>query len=324
MTNPSGSPSDRPDRFVDEVFRTDDVEAASAFMRRVDPRVEIRATGDGFHFEHVTRGMPEASFSRITIAARMTTAIELRRTAAFGFVLAGGVAARSRGETVDASRPFLLRPGSAEAVSERLDVLVVNLDERALAARIALRLGIDEVSLDFTGTAPVSEGMLAHWARTARYAWRGVIQVDELMRNPLVRTATLEAVAEAALAAFPIVAVPLSAAPSANALSAAMERGRRFIEDHAHQPITVAHIAEEARLSVRALQSGFQRAFGTTPLAYVRRVRLHEARRALLSADAAVESVADIAREWGFGNLGRFAGDYRELFGENPGHTLRR
>jgi len=35
-------------------------------------------------------------------------------------------------------------------------------------------------------------------------------------------------------------------------------------------------------------------------------------------------TVKDAAREWAFGNLGRFAAEHAARFGEKPGETLRR
>jgi transcriptional regulator GlxA family with amidase domain len=48
------------------------------------------------------------------------------------------------------------------------------------------------------------------------------------------------------------------------------------------------------------------------------------ARSALLRADPATTSVAEIARKHQFLELGRFAVTYRTIFGEMPSTTLRR
>jgi AraC family transcriptional regulator, ethanolamine operon transcriptional activator len=55
----------------------------------------------------------------------------------------------------------------------------------------------------------------------------------------------------------------------------------------------------------------------------VKSVRLTAARRALQDPSATT-SVTDVALQRGFFHLGRFAHDYRELFGESPSETLRR
>lgn len=36
------------------------------------------------------------------------------------------------------------------------------------------------------------------------------------------------------------------------------------------------------------------------------------------------KSVAEVATRWGFGNLGRFAADYRRMFGTAPSEDLHR
>jgi transcriptional regulator GlxA family with amidase domain len=47
------------------------------------------------------------------------------------------------------------------------------------------------------------------------------------------------------------------------------------------------------------------------------------ARRALRQADPALTRVTDIATEFGFLELGRFAVKYHQIFGETPSATLR-
>ena len=80
-----------------------------------------------------------------------------------------------------------------------------------------------------------------------------------------------------------------------------------IIEEEAHLPLTVASIAARSHVSVRSLQQGFRRHMGTSPIAYLREVRLRQAHQSLLESDPSTTSVASVAYHWGFTNLGRFA-----------------
>lgn len=94
-----------------------------------------------------------------------------------------------------------------------------------------------------------------------------------------------------------------------------------FIHAHAQHSISVEDIAAAARTSVRTLQAGFAAFRATTPMAYLRQVRLEGVRAELLqSADA---SIAEVAGRWRFTHLGLFARAYREAFGELPSQTRR-
>jgi len=75
-------------------------------------------------------------------------------------------------------------------------------------------------------------------------------------------------------------------------------------------------------VSERTLQYSFRALMDTTPQAYWRVLRLNAARGALLSRQAADNTVTAIAHEHGFFHLGRFALDYRRQFGESPSTTL--
>lgn len=96
-----------------------------------------------------------------------------------------------------------------------------------------------------------------------------------------------------------------------------------FIRANAGEALTLQDIARAARVSIRTLTAAFQAYRETSPMRYLREVRLDAARQDLMRADTG-STVSDIALRWGFGNLGRFSGDYRRRFGERPSSTLRR
>ena len=60
------------------------------------------------------------------------------------------------------------------------------------------------------------------------------------------------------------------------------------------------------------------------PSRYLRLRRLQLTYRALGNADTNEPNVAQVARRYGFTDLGRFAAGYRAMFGELPSVTLRR
>lgn len=96
-----------------------------------------------------------------------------------------------------------------------------------------------------------------------------------------------------------------------------------FMRANAGEPLTLAEIAEAAGVSIRTLTAGFRNFRDQSPMQQLRDIRMAAARDDLLRG-AGTEGVADIALRWGFGNFGRFAGDYRRRYGETPSETLRR
>jgi AraC-like DNA-binding protein len=96
------------------------------------------------------------------------------------------------------------------------------------------------------------------------------------------------------------------------------------IEAEAQLPLTLSSIAARSQMSVRALQHGFKRHLGMSPMSYLREVRLRRAHQTLIESDPSVVTVASVAYDWGFTNLGRFAAAHAERYREPPAKTLRR
>lgn len=104
-----------------------------------------------------------------------------------------------------------------------------------------------------------------------------------------------------------------------------LRRAIAFIEDHADQDISVADVAAAARVTIRALQYAFRRHRGSTPMSYLREVRIQQAHEDLVAADPTTGvTVTEIAARWGFFHPGRFARHYRAVYGLPPHQTLLR
>jgi len=97
-----------------------------------------------------------------------------------------------------------------------------------------------------------------------------------------------------------------------------------YCHEHASQPISVSDIAGAARVSVRTLQDMFRTHAQTTPLGYLRRIRLNRAHHDLLAAaeNGGQATVTDVALRWGFVHLSRFAQLYRDTYGHLPSEAL--
>ncbi|WP_068175990.1 AraC family transcriptional regulator [Mycobacterium sp. UM_CSW] len=104
----------------------------------------------------------------------------------------------------------------------------------------------------------------------------------------------------------------------------AVRRAIAYLEDRAAEDVRIHDVAAAARVSTRALQEAFRNHLDTTPMAYLKSIRLARAHADLCRASAEDgATVAAVAYRWGFANLGRFAADYRREFGRTPSETLR-
>ncbi len=99
-------------------------------------------------------------------------------------------------------------------------------------------------------------------------------------------------------------------------------RAEAALADSIDTPIYVAELCRAAGVSERTLRNAFQSLYHVSPIRLLHLRRLHQVRRAL--RDDASASVTEVALRFGFGNLGRFAVEFRQLFGESPSHTRRR
>ncbi len=86
---------------------------------------------------------------------------------------------------------------------------------------------------------------------------------------------------------------------------------------------SVSAVAARVGVSLRSLEAGFREWRQTTPIQFLRRIRLDAARAELLAPSEST-AVTSVALANGFFHLPRFSAYYRSAFDETPVQTLRR
>jgi AraC-like DNA-binding protein len=106
--------------------------------------------------------------------------------------------------------------------------------------------------------------------------------------------------------------------------AAIMRRFHVAIERHLDQPLYIPELCAEIGASERTLRVCCHEQLGMGPKRYLLVRRMQLTRRALRANTLGDTTVTEIATRFGFWQFGRFAGVYKELFGESPSIMLAR
>ena len=119
-----------------------------------------------------------------------------------------------------------------------------------------------------------------------------------------------------AFAASRIVPVP-------SARVAAVMSACRYVVGRLPAALTLGELSRTAGVGERTLEYAFKEVCETTPMSFVRSLRLARSRTALLNAEKRTP-INEVARASGFTHMGQFSRDYYRWFGETPSTTLAR
>lgn len=157
--------------------------------------------------------------------------------------------------------------------------------------------------------------------RMHRAAARMASDTPEIFQNPEVargiQQALIQAVVECFQAAEPHPYLP------ARRRSAIIRRLFAVLEEIPDAPIHIPDLCTRVGVPSRTLRTVCNEYLGMGPKKYLHLRRLHLVRRVLRAAEGET-TVTQVATRFGFWELGRFAVEYRALFGESPSATLRR
>lgn len=204
-------------------------------------------------------------------------------------------------------------------------MICLKIDRSAVDDALSDALGWQVRSqVDFTPVIPTDAARAQSWINMLVSFKEQFFRTDSLLNQPLVGLPCVESLVRGFLLAAEHPHLDALTREERLGAPRAIRTAVDIIEAEAHLPLTLSSIATRSHISVRTLQQGFQRYMGTTPMAYLRGVRLRRAHEALLKSDPSMVTVASVAYQWGFSNLGRFATAHAARYRETPAETLRR
>jgi len=102
-----------------------------------------------------------------------------------------------------------------------------------------------------------------------------------------------------------------------------VQRAEKYVLSQPDVSLHVTDLCRAIGASERALEYAFKEILKMSPMAFLRRVRLHRVHQALRTNTRGTTTVSTEALKWGFWHFGDFAKDYKNCFGESPSDTLR-
>ena len=230
---------------------------------------------------------------------------------------------------------FDLRPGTISVIGPDAAVsktspagtekLIVRIDRRFLEMLCMQHLGHDlGEPLRFRVMMPPECRLGGSLRHTIAFLHGQLTAPASVFGSPLMVSNLEHALATALLVSQPSNYFDELNSPAPAISPAFVRRAEEFIEARADEPIGIVDVVKHAGVSTRSLFAGFRKYRNTTPMAHLQFVRMRKARAEMLAPERSGTKVIDVAVRWGFGHLGRFASEYRRLFGESPSETLRR
>jgi AraC family ethanolamine operon transcriptional activator len=124
--------------------------------------------------------------------------------------------------------------------------------------------------------------------------------------------------------ALMLAALPARIRSSPETRRRVLRRAEEYIHEHARERISLATLCSAAECSERTLRQVFGECYGTSPMAFLKKLRLQGLRRDLRDAAPHSTTVLALALRWGFWHMGHLGRDYKAFFGETPTGTLAR
>ncbi len=223
------------------------------------------------------------------------------------------------GSVINATGASLIRH---EANTEKL---VVRVEREVLERNCIQHLGHAlRQPIGFQPSMTLDGVAGSRWTGLLRWIYESFAVDDQCFDSPIMSAQVEQTVIATLLSAQPHNYSEELNGEERSIAPAFVKRIERYIEDHADQPITIVDLAEHAGVSSRSIFNGFRRFRNTSPMLYLKEVRMRRVNEELKRLRPAETTVTPVAYHWGFTHLGHFTTDYKRRFGESPSQTLAR
>jgi AraC-like DNA-binding protein len=237
-------------------------------------------------------------------------------------------------EASEGSRSVRVKAGQVLVVSSQgvtskkwrgpCQLLNIVVSRQALSRLLETNYGI--VPGETLTFEPLAILELQNLATVTRYV--DTVLADLSQESSLFREPTLAAQAEFTLLSMLLKTIPHKYREQINDRQSSIvpyyvRRAERFMLDSLQTPIETRALVDASGVSARTLYYGFKQYRNTTPMKYLKSLRLVRARHELLQSRFDGCKVSEIANKFGYPNFSQFSRDYREHFGESAAQTLR-
>ena len=94
-----------------------------------------------------------------------------------------------------------------------------------------------------------------------------------------------------------------------------LKQARKILSENIAEPPSIIQLSRMVGINDCKLKRGFKQLFSTTPFGYVQELRMMHAKHSLLNGGV---SVATVANQVGYTNVGHFAAAFRKQYGTTP------
>jgi len=179
--------------------------------------------------------------------------------------------------------------------------------------------------VEYRPASPCVKPATAHLARLRQLVGevnRMAISGDAILEHPEVRRSLEQALILAMIACLSR-GTEITHGAGWHRHRQIMLRFREWLEANNARAVYMEEVCTALEISAPTLRRCCEEHLGMSPMQYLGLRRLNMARRELQRRDSQT-SVTATAMNFGFWHLGRFADEYRTLFGESPSATLAR
>ncbi|NMO53749.1 AraC family transcriptional regulator [Actinoplanes sp. TBRC 11911] len=309
------------------LLRSTDADEVSAYCGNFFFTHRISHLGDPRDFSFSLDDMPLGPVRISEIVYEADAAIQLggfRSSYSFFLPVQGFVCIEHQKSTVlvDPSLGLVVAPREPVNLihwSARTKALLVWFEEGPLENEIAAMLGRGvRRSVGFQAQVRTGTPDLAAWIELVRTVHRS----RDLVRHSFVSASLSDSLVRGFLSVTQHEYREYLDRRVGAGFSPTLCAATELIDGNANLPLTPLHIAAHCNVDVRTLHAAFRKHLGTTPMEYLRSVRLQRIHADLRDSGPEV-TVASIVHKWGVTHLGHFSAVYRSTFGVLPSETLR-